>query len=132
MSDFHRVLNELSKHIDSDTLNGLKYMCQDLFKPAKLEKITTSLMLLTELERCDKIHDGDVQFLIHLLQSEGKSPLVEKLLPLNYSANETVQETLSFCTEHHSQQQPVHNSQGNCYLSLNVKFYYCSLHIATT
>ena len=118
MSDFYRVLNEVAKHIDSDTLNSLKFMCQNLFKPAKLETINTPLKLLTELERCGKIRDGDVQFLIRMLQSEGKSTLIERLVPLNNSAIETVQESLSFCTEHHSHQQPVHNSRGNCYLAL--------------
>ena len=118
MSDFHRVLNEVAKYIDSETLSSLKFMCKDLFKPAKLEKINTPLMLLTELEQCSKIRDGDVQFLIRLLESEEKSMLVGKLLQLNYSANETVQESLSFCTEHHSHQQPVNNSRGNRHLIL--------------
>ena len=118
MSDFHRVLNEVAKDIDSETLNSLKFMCKDVFKPWELEIINTPLKFLIKLEQRGKIHEGDVQFLIRLLESEEKSMLVGKLLQLNYSANETVQESLSFCTEHHFHQQPVNNSRGNHYLIL--------------
>ena len=116
MSNFYRVLNEVSKYIDTDTLNSMKYMCGNVVVPAKMEKVTTALDLLKELEGCGKIRDGDVQFLIDLLVSEKKPILVEKLVQFNYSANESLldQESLSLRSVwQQSQQQPALNPQGN-------------------
>ena len=58
MSDFHRTLNDISKHIDS---NNMKYMCQGVVMPAEMEEIKCPLNLLRELEECSKIYDGNIQ-----------------------------------------------------------------------
>ena len=70
MTKFHLVLNEIAKHIDTNALKSMKYMCKTFIKPAKMEKIETPLEFLAELEECGKIRDGDVQFLINLLKFE--------------------------------------------------------------
>ena len=95
-------------------------MCGNDVVPAKMEKVTTPLDLLNELEVCGKIRDGDVQFLISLLDSENKPMLVEKLTQFNYSANESsFQESLSFRSEsHQSQQQPSLNPHDKSSKSL--------------
>ena len=107
MNKFHLVLNEIAKHIDSDTLKSMKYMCRNFIMPAKMEKIKTPLELLTVLEEDYKIFDGDVCFLIDLLKSE-KPALVKKLVPFNFAANESLQESMSFS----ERQQPTHNAQS--------------------
>ena len=118
---FHWVLSDISKQINSDTLDRMKYKCRGVLSAMQMDKIKTSLDLLKELEECGKISDGDVAFLIQLLESEGKSKLVPTLLLYNYNvANETMQESLSFSPEEHSQQQPVRNSQGKYYLVLYI------------
>lgn len=91
-------------------------MCRDVFTVTQREKIKTSLNLLTELEECDKISEGNVIFLINLLEFEGKSKLVSALK--NYAANE--QESLPFPLEEYSQHQPAQNSQGKYYLILYI------------
>ena len=112
MSDFHRTLNDISKHIDSNTLKNMKYMCRGVVVPAKMEEIKCPLDLLRELEECNKIYDGNVQFLISLLVTEKKFNLVDKLVPLNGLANETLQESLSLHAEQYYEQTPALNLQS--------------------
>lgn len=83
-SKFHRTLIELSQHITSDVLENLKYMCQDVVFPSKMEKVITPLDLFRALEECGKISCNDTQYLIELLEAEGKSSLVKKLVPFNH------------------------------------------------
>ena len=82
-SKFNRTLIELSQHITSDLLENMKYMCQDVVLPAKMERVKTALNLFQALEECGKISINDTQYLMDLLEAEGKSKLVEKLRPFN-------------------------------------------------
>lgn len=105
MSDFHRTLIDISKCIDSNAFKHMKFMCRGVIMPAKMEEVKCPLDLLRELEECSKIYDGNVQFLINLLASEK----IEKLVPFNGLANETLQESLSLHAEQHNQQTPALN-----------------------
>ena len=81
---FRLTLVELSKHITSDVLDSLKYICQDAVVPSRMEKVKNALDLFLALEECGKISMNDTQYLIELLEAEGKSSLVSKLTPFNH------------------------------------------------
>ena len=102
MDNFRRTVIDVSKHINSDTLKNMKYACKDFIMPAKMGEIKCPLDLLKELEECNKICKGNVQFLIGLLENEEKYDLAGKLAPFNHLTSETSQE--SFYTEQHQQQ----------------------------
>lgn len=76
---FHRALIELSKHINSETLEDLKYLCQDVVPAAKMEKIKSARDLFQALEECGKISSNNVGYLVDLLEFEGKPQLANKL-----------------------------------------------------
>ena len=91
MGNFHQTLHELSSHISPDTLDGLKYLCQDALSEAQMNSVKTPLDLLSALEENGKISAGNIEYLVELLKSEGKSELVKRL---SYgSFNEICEET---------------------------------------
>ena len=81
MEPFRLLLMELSKHIDTSTLDSLKYLCQDVVVPAKMERVKTALDLFRALEECGKISKTNASYLATMLESEGKYHLAEKLAP---------------------------------------------------
>lgn len=84
MERFRRTLIELSKYITSDVLENLKYMCKDVVLSYKMERVKSPLDLFLALEECGKISINDTQYLIDLLEAEGKPNLVAKLTPFNH------------------------------------------------
>jgi len=81
MEPFRLFLMELSKQVDTNTLDNLKYLCQDVVGPTKMEKVETTLHLFQALEECGKISKTNASYLANLLESEGKLHLAEKLTP---------------------------------------------------
>ena len=92
--EFRRTLTHLSKHIDSSTLEDLKYICQDDIGAAKLEKVKTPLDLFRALEESGKISMNDASYLADILEAEKKYHLAEKLVPFRggHSSNSAFQE----------------------------------------
>ena len=107
MERFHRTLIEVSRHITSDILDNLKYMCQDVVVPTRMEKVRTARDLFQALEECGKISINNTQYLIDLLEAEGKSHLITKLAPFNHgSVTDVFQETLSSYVDVQQPHQP--------------------------
>jgi len=79
--EFRITLSHLSKHIDSSTLEDLKYLSQDVICASKLEKIKTPLNFFRALEESGKISMNDASYLAELLEAEKKFHLAEKLTP---------------------------------------------------
>lgn len=79
MESFHQKLRELSRQISSDTLDSLKYLCQDSLSEAKLNSVKTPLELFTALEEQGKISANNTEYLVELLRAEGK-PELERIL----------------------------------------------------
>jgi len=98
---FHWTLIELSKQITSDVLDNLKYMCQDVVVPTRMEKVKTPLDLFQALEECGKLSINNVQYLVDLLEAEGKAELVEVLVP-HGSINSISEES---CSSHTGTEQ---------------------------
>ena len=106
MENFHRTMIELAKYITSDVLDNLKYLCQDVVLPSRMERVRKPLDLFQALEECGKISVNDTQYLIDLLEAEGKSTLARKLAPFNRgSTTDMFQESLSSYTDIQQQQQ---------------------------
>ena len=94
---------DLSKHIDTHTLDNLKYLCQDVVVPIKMEKVKTALDLFRALEECGKISKTDASYLATLLESEGKQHLAEKLVPYMGGQSEANKYNDSLLPLHHPQ-----------------------------
>jgi len=77
--EFRRTLSHLSKHIDSSTLEDLKYLSQDFICAAKLDMVKSPIEFFQALEESGKISVNDVSFLADLLKAEKKFHLAEKL-----------------------------------------------------
>ena len=100
------TLLELAKYITSDVLDNLKYLCQDVVLPSRMEKVKTARDLFQALEECGKISVNNTQYLIDLLEAEGKSSLARKLAPFNHgSATNMFQESLSSYIDVQQQQR---------------------------
>lgn len=121
MEKFHLTLIEVSKYITSDVLDDMKYLCQDVVVPARMEKVKSSLDLFRALEECGKISITNTQYLIDLLEAEGKSNLVEKLVPFNHTAvTDVLQESSSPYNDVQQQQQTRTEFQNVPEAQLNV------------
>ena len=66
MPDFKKKLFDIARRITSDTLRGMKFMC-DLLDGVK-NSIDDPLKFLGELEKWGKIYPGDVTYLVLLLE----------------------------------------------------------------
>ena len=87
MENYRLTLMEISKHITSDVLDSLKYMCQDVVVPARMERVKNARDLFQALEECGKISKNSTQYLIDLLEAEGKPHLAQRLMPFNNHGN---------------------------------------------
>lgn len=105
MGSFHHNLCELSKHISLDTLDNLKYLCQDVISEAVRDGITTPWDLFQALQNCGKISVHNTDYLVELLEAEGRSDLVKILV--YGSVNNITEETRSSYVG----EQPVYGSQ---------------------
>ena len=117
MESFHQNLYELSSWISSDTLDSLKYLCQDALSEAKLNSVKTALDLFTALEEQGKISANNTEYLVELLRAEGK-PELEKVL-VNGSLNVICEESNSSYSS--ITQQLVYNQQYNSGILLYYK-----------
>ena len=91
MGSFRQILHKISSHISLDTLDELKYLCQDALSKAQINSVKTSLDLLSALEENCKISAGNTEYLADLLSSVGLHELVTLL---NYgSFNEICEES---------------------------------------
>ena len=125
---FHQNLDELSSHITSDTLESLKYLCQDSLSEAKLKSVTTAFGLFKALEEHGKISANDTGYLVELLRAEGK-PELEKVL-VHGSVNIICEESnssYSSVTQQLVNNQRYHsgNSSSNMRACTMQVFYYC-------
>ena len=106
MDKFHVTLLELAKYITTDVLDNLKYLCQDVVLPSRMERVKTARDLFQALEECGKISVNNTQYLIDLLEAEGKPSLAIKLAPFNNgSTTNMFQESLSSYNDVHQQQR---------------------------
>ena len=107
METFHQNLHELSNWISADTLDNLKYLCQDALSEAKLDSVKTPLDLFTALEEQGKISANNTEYLVELLRADGK-PELEKVL-VHGSLNVICEESSS--TYSNTTQQLVYSQQ---------------------
>ena len=107
---FRKTLVELGKHITTETLEDLKYLCQDVVLPARMEKVKTARDLFLALEECGKISATNTQYLIELLEGEGKQSLAKTLVPFNRGIptnHDMFQELSSYDDVQYQQQQQI-------------------------
>ena len=85
-------------------------MCQDVILPFRMEKVKSPRDLFQALEECGKISCNDTQYLIDLLEAEGKSSLANILTPFNHgsSTNMFQESFMSYTnvTKHQQQARP--------------------------
>ena len=79
--NFYQTLRELSKHIlSSNTLDALKYQCQDILSLSKVNSIISPAQLFQALEECGKLSVNNTQYLADRLAAIGKPEFVEILV----------------------------------------------------
>ena len=79
VESFHQTLHVLSSRISTDTLDGLKYMCQDVLSEAQMNHVKTALDLFKALEENGTISAVNTEYLVNLLMDERKPELVKLL-----------------------------------------------------
>ena len=79
--NFYRTLRELSKYIvSSNTLDALKYQCQDFLSLSKINSIVSPAQLFQALEECGKLSVNNTQYLADQMIAIGKPEFVEILV----------------------------------------------------
>ena len=97
---FRHTLMKVSKHIDSEMLTHLKFVCLDVVPAAEMEKVNNALDFFQALEKCCKISAENSDYLFSLLEKVGGTNLAKRLTPFcSYAANEKNQDfsSLSSC-----------------------------------
>lgn len=65
--DFNSMLVDVSKLLNDNDLQQMKFMCTDIIKRRDMEKVKTPLDLFTELQYREKLIRADTRFLKQLL-----------------------------------------------------------------
>lgn len=84
----------ISKHMSSEVLTSLKFMCQDVVPAGDMEKIKNVLDFFQVLEKHGKICAENSDYLFKILEDVGATKLAKKLGP--FCSNDTYQELSSF------------------------------------
>ena len=80
MSNFRRILLNISGHLTTDDVKELKFLCKDHIPAGKAQKITDAIELFSELENLDLLSDKKREFLASKLIAIRKKHLGDKLL----------------------------------------------------
>ena len=132
METYHQNLHELSSRISADTLDSLKYLCQDALSEAKLDSVKTPLDLFTALEEQGKISANNTEYLVELLRAEGK-PELEKVLvhgSLNVICEES-SSTYSNITQQLVYSQQYHSGIQLLYNNVTMHVYFVCMRVHT-
>ena len=79
--NYRAALHAIHMELGSRDVKALKFLCTDLIPVGKMEGITNSLGLFSELEKLSKIQSpNNVAFLAELLCHIGRNDLLRKLM----------------------------------------------------
>ena len=80
MSDYRALLLNISNHLTSEDVTGLKYLCKEVIPAGKAEKITRAFEFFSELERLNLLSEETRDFLASKLIAINRNDLRNKLL----------------------------------------------------
>ncbi|XP_060085873.1 uncharacterized protein LOC132565251 [Ylistrum balloti] len=77
----HKLLLEVDSELDSEDIENMKFLCQDVIPLSKLQKIDRGIDLFVQLENANKISPkkGDLELLFEILFRVRRLDLVKKL-----------------------------------------------------
>lgn len=77
----HRLLLEVDSELDSNDIENMKFLCQDVIPLSKLQKIDRGIDLFVQLEHANKISPkkGNLEMLVEILFRVRRLDLVKKL-----------------------------------------------------
>ena len=78
---FRQTLMTISKHMSSEILVNLKFMCQDVVPAGDMEKIKSALDFFQALEKYGKISSENSDYLFTILERVGGTKLAKILRP---------------------------------------------------
>ena len=123
---FRQTLMTMSKHIGSEVLTSLKFMCLDVVPAGDMEKIKNALDFFQALEKHGKISAENSDYLFTILEHVGATKLAKKLGP--FCSNDAYQELSSFssCAGSVVEEFDISEAKFRCYHQLLNKIS-CSL-----
>ena len=80
MSDYRALLLNISNHLTSEDVTGLKYLCVEVIPAGRAEKITRAFEFFSELERLNLLSEENRDFLASKLIAINRNDLRNKLL----------------------------------------------------